>query len=109
MHPRTRHPRARTGTRFRAAQQDTTPACVDWQVFHGWTENDTDFTGIVTVLDDSNAPLVSITWPSPTDTAADHGLHLAGWNRTGPWMTDLNGRRTAPVKTTLDIGTKRPG
>ncbi len=103
MRPGTTPPATRSSTRYRAVQQDT-PACVDWQVFHGWTEGDANFTGTVTVLDGSNGQLASITWPSPTDTAADQGLHRAGWHRTGPWHADWNGRRTAPVtKTTLEI------
>ena len=80
MHPRTTHPTTRASTRYYAVQ-----------------------------LDGSNGQLVSIAWPSPTDAAADHGPHRAGWNRTRP-CADWNGRRTAPVsKTTLYIGTQRPG
>lgn len=72
--------------------------CVDWRPSHAWTENDTDFTGQITVLGlDPAVPLATAGWDTPTDQAADHALHRTGWHRTGQWATDPDGRRTAPV------------
>jgi hypothetical protein len=62
------------GTRFRAVQQDIAVTVVDWPVVHAWSEDDPDFVGAVTVLDEAGAQLATTTGrPRPT------------WRRTGRW------------------------
>ena len=54
------------GTRFRAVQQDVAVTVVDWPVVHAWSEDDPDFVGAVTVLDEAGAQLATTDWPAPT-------------------------------------------
>ena len=81
----------------RAVQQDLTVTGVDWPVCHAWTAGDPDFTGEVTVFGTADTQLACTPWRTPTDAGADESLHRIGWHRTGPWVPDWTGRRTAPV------------
>ena len=81
----------------RAVQQDTTVTGVDWPVCHAWTEGDPDFTGEVTVFGAADTQLACTSWRRPTDAGADESVHRIGWHRSGPWVPDWTGRRTAPV------------
>jgi len=90
-------PAADTDT-YRAVQEDTTAVTgVDWQVFHAWTEDDPDFSGVITIRDHNGVDVGTSTWRTPTDPAADQSLTRIGWHRTGPWEPDRHGRRDAPV------------
>ena len=92
--------RSRTGDRgsgYRAVQDDVAVTVVDWPVVHAWREDDPDFVGAVTVIDRRGAQLVTAEWAAPTDRAADLTLTGIGWARVGPWQTDWEGRRSAPV------------
>jgi len=82
---------------YRAVQQDIAVTVVDWPVVHGWTEDDPDFVGAVTVLDHAGRQLAAADWPAPTDVSADRSLSGMGWRRVGPWERDWLGRRAAPV------------
>ena len=82
---------------YRAVQQDIAVTVVDWPVVHGWTEDDPDFVGAVTVLDHAGRQLATADWPPPTDVSADRSLSGMGWRRVGPWERDWLGRRAAPV------------
>ena len=82
---------------FRAVQGDTAITCVDWQAFHSWQDGDPAFTGVITVLDDHGGQQTMANWSSPTDAAADTALRNTDWRRVGPWNSDNDGRRSAPV------------
>ena len=82
---------------YHAMQEDTAVAAVDWQVFRTWTDDDPDFSGVITIRDGIGAYVATSTWITPTDQAADHSLTRIGWHRTGPWGPDRLGRRDAPV------------
>ena len=82
---------------FLAVQQDTAVTCVDWQVFHGWTVDDPDFAGMITVQDGDGAQVGCADWTVPTDAAADRCLAGLGWRRVGAWSWDWSHRRVAPV------------
>jgi hypothetical protein len=97
MIPAGRQPITLTGP-FRAVQGDTAVTCVDWQAFHSWRADDPAFIGLVTVMDDHDSQVTAAEWASPTDDAADCSLRRTGWHRTGPWVLDPTGRRSAPVQ-----------
>ena len=82
---------------YRAVRQDIAVTVVDWPVVHGWTEDDPDFVGAVTVLDHAGRQLVTADWAAPTDDSADSSLSGMGWRRVGPWERDWLGRRAALV------------
>ena len=82
---------------FLAVQQDTAVTCVDWEVFHGWTEGDPEFAGMVSVQDGDGAQVGRADWTVPTDAAADRCLAGLGWRRVGAWSWDWSHRRVAPV------------
>jgi len=88
---------ATAATGYRAVQQDIAVTVVDWPVVHGWTEDDPDFVGAVTVLDHAGRQLAAADWPAPTDVSADRSLSGMGWRRVGPWERDWLGRRGAKV------------
>jgi len=90
-------PAGATAAGYRAVQQDIAVTVVDWPVVHGWTEDDPDFVGAVTVLDHAGRQLAAADWPAPTDVSADRSLSGMGWRRVGPWERDWLGRRAAPV------------
>jgi hypothetical protein len=87
------------GPEFRAMQADTAITCVDWQAFHSWQDGDPTFTGVITVLGQDGSQHGTANWPSPTDAAADSALGCIGWQRVGPWNSDHDGRRSAPLRT----------
>ena len=76
-------PAADTDT-YRAVQEDTAVTGVDWQAFHAWTEDDPDFSGVITIRDHNGVDVGTSTWRTPTDPAADQSLTRIGWHRTGP-------------------------
>ena len=76
---------------FLAVQQDTAVTCVDWEVFHGWTLDDPDFAGMITVQDGDGAQVGRADWTVPTEAAADRCLAGLGWRRVGAWSWDWAG------------------
>ena len=92
----------RGGPGYLAMQGDSAITCVDWQAFHSWQDGDPAFTGLITVLDQHGGRQTMANWPSPTDEAADTALGHTGWQRVGPWNSDHNGRRSAPVHRPTD-------
>jgi len=82
---------------FRAVQGGAAITCVDWQAFHTWQDGDPAFTEVITVQDNHGGQQTMANWPSPTDAAADASLGNTGWQRVGPWNSDGDGRRSAPV------------
>ena len=87
---------ATAATGYRAVQQDIAVTVVDWPVVHGWTEDDPDFVGAVTVLDHAGRQLATADWPAPADVSADRSLSGMGWRRGRAVGTGLAGPAGRP-------------
>lgn len=73
---------------------------MDWPVQQSVRSPGFRFDGTVFVLDQRGSRVSSAPWTRPNDEAADDALQRIGWTRTGPWIPDEFGRRTAEVMAT---------
>src|SRR5664279_4615991 len=103
-------PAADTDT-YRAVQEDTAVTGVDWQAFHAWTEDDPDFSGVITIRDHNGVDVGTSTRRTPTDPAADQSLTRIGWHRTGPGSRTGTAAATHPSPASAsqpsDVATRR--